>query len=151
MGSLFQDGVVDAWYWYEALSGPLGMAVNRADYGLGGLLAKTLIKRITDCDWAPGDFEQARQPRLPTIVYLSQTPSTFPSQRHVLLGFPSDQRKLSAVRFGGHDLGFWTWEAAVVGGFWNSKTRISTILALPSNCSGGYVFWRHRHAAYSTI
>ena len=47
---LFQDGVVDAWYWYEALSGPLGIAINRADYGLWGLPARMRIKRITDCD-----------------------------------------------------------------------------------------------------
>ena len=35
---------MDACYWYEALSGPLQMAINRADYGLGGLPAKTRIK-----------------------------------------------------------------------------------------------------------
>ena len=57
---------MDAWYWYEALLGPL--AINRADYGLGGLPSKTRIKRITDCDSAPGDFEQAI--RLYIYIYI---------------------------------------------------------------------------------
>ena len=41
---------MDAWYWYEALSGPPGMAINRVDHGLVGLPAKMWIKRIADCD-----------------------------------------------------------------------------------------------------
>ena len=36
VGSRFQDGAMGAWYWYEALSGPLGMAINRADSGFSG-------------------------------------------------------------------------------------------------------------------